>query len=84
MKKIFLAVFTLMMLNLSYAQTHPKKAKTETKVEKTTTTKVQKTDANGVVLKKDGTRDKRYKQAPAGPLKKDGTADKRYKANKTK
>lgn len=43
-----------------------------------------KTDANGVVLKKDGTPDKRYKNAPAaaGPLKKDGTPDKRFKANK--
>lgn len=85
MKKIFLAVFALMMLNLSYAQTQPKKAK-ETKVEKTTTT-TAKTDANGVVLKKDGTPDKRYKHTaatPAGPLKKDGTPDRRYKANKTK
>lgn len=40
------------------------------------------TASNGVVLKKDGTPDKRYKNAPAGPLKKDGTPDKRYKANK--
>ena len=38
----------------------------------------------GVVLKKDGTPDKRYNKAAVkeGPLKKDGTADKRYKANK--
>lgn len=37
-----------------------------------------------VVLKKDGTPDKRYKATvtPAGPLKKDGTSDMRYKANK--
>jgi hypothetical protein len=38
-------------------------------------------------LKKDGTPDKRFKNAAtttnaAGPLKKDGTPDKRYKANK--
>jgi hypothetical protein len=37
-------------------------------------------------LKKDGTPDKRYKNAAAapaaGPVKKDGTPDKRYKANK--
>ena len=38
---------------------------------------------NAVVLKKDGTPDKRYKNAAAaGPLKKDGTPDKRFKANK--
>ena len=38
------------------------------------------TEGNGVVLKADGTPDKRYKNAV--PLKKDGTPDKRYKANK--
>ncbi len=43
-----------------------------------------KTTAGGVVLKKDGTPDKRFKNAPAaaGPTKKDGTPDMRYKANK--
>lgn len=36
-----------------------------------------------VVLKKDGTPDKRYNNAAtAVPLKKDGTPDKRFKANK--
>ena len=37
-----------------------------------------------VVLKKDGTPDKRYKNTPkaSGPTKKDGTPDKRYKENK--
>jgi hypothetical protein len=43
------------------------------------------TNAQGVVLKSDGTPDKRYKTAaPAakGPLKKDGTPDLRYKENK--
>lgn len=43
------------------------------------------TNAQGVVLKKDGTPDNRYKNAAAnekGPLKKDGTADLRFKANK--
>lgn len=35
-----------------------------------------------VVLKKDGTPDKRYKQAKDVVLKKDGTPDKRYKENK--
>ncbi len=44
----------------------------------------KKTDANGVVLKKDGTPDKRYKAKAEdkGPMKKDGTPDKRFKANK--
>jgi len=45
-------------------------------------TQEKKTDANGTVLKKDGTPDKRYKGAPKGPMKKDGTPDKRFKANK--
>ncbi|MBA4167008.1 MAG: hypothetical protein H0X41_05615 [Chitinophagaceae bacterium] len=82
MKKIFLAVFALMMLNVSYAQTHPKKMKSDS----TKMASKPATTSNGVVLKKDGTPDKRYKQSTpaAGPLKKDGTPDKRYKANKTK
>jgi hypothetical protein len=44
----------------------------------------KKTDANGTVLKKDGTPDKRYKAKAEekGPAKKDGTPDMRYKANK--
>lgn len=79
MKKLFLAVFALMMLNLSHAQTHPsKKTKSESG-------KVATKPSAGTVLKKDGTPDKRYKQKPdAGPLKKDGTPDKRYKSNKSK
>ena len=41
--------------------------------------------ANGTVLKKDGTPDKRYKTAePTEHLKKDGTPDKRYSENKPK
>ena len=44
----------------------------------------KKSAASNVVLKKDGTPDKRYKNnAAAGPLKKDGTPDMRYKNNKT-
>ena len=35
-----------------------------------------------VVLKKDGTPDKRYNKIPAGPVKNDGTPDLRYKKNK--
>lgn len=64
----------------------PAPVATNRKVKKTSTTVVAKpTTATGVVLKKDGTPDKRYKKAPAteaGPLKKDGTADMRYKKNK--
>jgi hypothetical protein len=78
MKKLFLAVFALIMLNTSFAQTHPAK-----KSAKSDSATVATKPANGVVLKKDGTPDKRYKQS-TGPLKKDGTPDKRYKANKTK
>ncbi len=43
---------------------------------------------SSVMMKKDGTPDKRYKMnkmekpAPVGPMKKDGTPDKRYKTNK--
>lgn len=40
-----------------------------------------KTNSPKVVLKKDGTPDKRYKTSQH--LKKDGTPDKRYKANKS-
>ncbi|MCW3093330.1 MAG: hypothetical protein JWP81_4399 [Ferruginibacter sp.] len=60
---------------------------------KTTTAKAAKpvvapakaVNAQGVVLKKDGTPDKRYSAAtakPKGPVKKDGTADLRFKSNK--
>ena len=37
---------------------------------------------NGVKMKKDGTPDRRYKEAKG--LKKDGTPDKRFKENKSK
>jgi hypothetical protein len=43
------------------------------------------TNAQGVVLKSDGTPDKRFKvgtPAAKGPVKKDGTPDLRYKENK--
>ena len=55
--------------------------KTTTSVKSTSTVKA----TPAVVLKADGTPDKRYKaKAATGPLKKDGTADMRYKANKGK
>ncbi|MEO7768184.1 MAG: hypothetical protein ABIS01_12185 [Ferruginibacter sp.] len=46
---------------------------------------VKPVNPQGVVLKKDGTPDKRYSSAtvkPKGPVKKDGTADMRFKTNK--
>jgi len=50
---------------------------------KTAVDKQKSAPKSGVVLKKDGTPDKRYKKStPAGPLKKDGTPDMRYKDNK--
>lgn len=92
MKKLLL-VFSLLtaMISFSFAQTPATAAKPATT--KTTAVKPAAskpaaakpaTANNGVVLKKDGTPDKRYKTAPAttGQVKKDGTPDKRYKANK--
>jgi uncharacterized protein (DUF2147 family) len=43
----------------------------------------KKVTKEGVVLKKDGTPDKRYKSKEKVVLKKDGTPDRRYKVNKT-
>jgi hypothetical protein len=48
-------------------------------------TPAKTTNAQGVVLKSDGTPDKRYKAvtpSAKGPVKKDGTPDLRYKENK--
>lgn len=66
------------------AATTAKPAAAATTAKPAATSTAAKTTANGVVLKKDGTPDKRYKNAPAasGPLKKDGTPDMRYKKNK--
>jgi hypothetical protein len=73
MKKVFLAFIAI----LGFALTSSAQQGT------TKTTKTTKTETK-VVLKKDGTPDKRYKQAekPKVVLKKDGTPDKRYKATK--
>ena len=63
--------------NAQVVKQAPTKATTATTPTKTTAAKV------GVVLKKDGTPDKRYNNAAtAVPLKKDGTPDKRFKGNK--
>ena len=89
MKRIIIALFflagTLGFSNVNAQQkTTTKKSKAKTEV---TTT------SDGNHLKKDGTKDLRYKEnkttkttttATTGPKKKDGTADMRYKANKKK
>ena len=78
MKKLIASFYLIFALTaLSFAQTSKTAAKT-------TAAKPAAKAETAVVLKKDGTADKRYtkKAAAAGPLKKDGTADKRYKANK--
>ena len=89
MKKLLFSLLVTMAVGLgAQAQTTVQKSKTEkkdgvTKVEKETsvTTKNSKTVAKeGVVLKNDGTPDKRYKEKVH--VKKDGTPDRRYKENK--
>lgn len=75
MKRFLTAMLAMFLVaSVSMAQTKP----APKKVKATTAT------ADTVHLKKDGTKDKRFKEnkAPKGPLKKDGTPDKRYKANK--
>jgi len=87
MKKIFLLVFSIIMMgNMVMAQD----SKTKTSQKKVNKTPEQTaTAAPAGKMKKDGTPDKRYKEnkkeeaAAAGPSKKDGTPDKRYKENKT-
>ncbi len=87
MKKILIAIIALFGFTLTtVAQADAKKTikKTETVVKKTEKdgkTIISKTKETKVVLKKDGTPDKRYKNAEVKNvvLKKDGTPDKRYK-----
>jgi hypothetical protein len=87
MKKIFLLVFSIIMMgNMVMAQD----SKTKTSQKKVNKTPEQTATATPAgKMKKDGTPDKRYKEnkkeeaAAAGPTKKDGTPDKRYKENKT-
>lgn len=89
MKKLLFSLMIALAIGFgAQAQTTPQKAKeakktTTTTVEKKTTvnSKDEKTvTKEGVVLKKDGTPDKRYKQKVH--VKKDGTPDRRYKENK--
>ncbi len=57
-------------------------AKVVTMTKTTTVAAKPAATTSKVVLKKDGTPDKRYKNATDVPLKKDGTPDKRFKSNK--
>jgi hypothetical protein len=90
MKKIFLVVFSFMMLSLGPVMAQDSKS-TATKKEVKKSAKADDSKAEPAAkMKKDGTPDMRYKEnkaakeeaKPSGPLKKDGTPDKRYKANK--
>ncbi len=90
MKNVFLAVVALLgfaftsSAQLSTSKTVKKTEKITKEVKKDgKMTELKKTETK-TVLKKDGTPDKRYKQAEeAKPmLKKDGTPDKRFKVKK--
>ena len=73
MRKLMLAVIALLGFTLT--------ASAQNGTKKVTTTKTE----TKVVLKKDGTPDKRYKKTETKVvLKKDGTPDKRFKENKKK
>ncbi len=81
MKKLINTLVAILLFGfVSMAQTANKNS-TKTNTTKTETVQTK----NGVVLKKDGTPDKRYTKTDTskGPLKKDGTVDKRFKKNKT-
>jgi hypothetical protein len=81
MKKLFTALSVILALGFASAQqTAPSTAKTQTMKPKTmskTEIAAKPVAPAGVKMKKDGTPDKRYKNAQH--LKKDGTPDKRYK-----
>lgn len=80
MKKL-LFILSFLGFLISNAQTPTSKPAPSKKVEAQQAPQ-KVTPSSGVVLKKDGTPDKRYKNAPKGQLKKDGTPDMRYKENK--
>ena len=77
MKKLICA--SIAIVGFAFASS----AQQETKKKVTITKEVKKTDTK-VVLKKDGTPDKRYKENKTTKviLKKDGTPDKRYTKKK--
>jgi len=82
MKKLFLTLLAILGFALTTAAqtTHSKKIE-KTKVVKATD-RDRKKSKTTVVLKKDGTPDKRYKTSRKVILKKDGTPDRRFKENK--
>lgn len=88
MRKLILAAVALLGFTLSGQAQDMKKAAAKTEkatqeAKKEVKKAADKAAADGkVVLKKDGTPDKRYKQTKEVVLKKDGTPDKRYKQNK--
>ncbi len=101
MKRIFCILLSVAMAGSAvFAQTQEKKAKPATATQNAAATPAAKEKQskhegdkaeNPSKMKKDGTKDKRFKEnkepkaegaKPAGPMKKDGTPDKRYKANK--
>jgi hypothetical protein len=87
MKKISIVIVAFLgFVFTSFAQQNPKKTIKKTEkiakvVKKEGKAVVTKTVETKVVLKKDGTPDKRYKNTTVKKvvLKKDGTPDKRYK-----
>jgi len=85
MKKLLLSLLASVAICFcTEAQTSPAnkaKASSEARPVKSTSAKTQSATVNKqtVVLKKDGTPDKRY--ASSRKLKKDGTPDKRFKSN---
>lgn len=85
MKKVFLAVLAVLGFSITAsAQDGLKKVAVKTeKAAKDLKQETKATDAkvkeSKVVLKKDGTPDKRYKETKEVVLKKDGTPDKRFK-----
>lgn len=84
MKKLFFLILAIVSLQVaSFAQTKPAAKPAAPKTEHHKAVK----DSAGVVMKKDGTPDKRYKKSAAADtvhVKKDGTPDKRFKENKKK
>ena len=76
MKKLFLLCFLLVFIVNTNAQ-ETKATKAKAKTEKTTTVK-KAVKVTTPKIKKDGTPDKRFKEANSPKLKKDGTPDKRY------
>ncbi len=83
MKKILTSVIALFLLGSVTMAQAAKKAPAKVTESKMKVVAAKPAASTAVVLKKDGTPDKRYKNAATSvPLKKDGTPDKRFKGNK--